>query len=318
MLTFMRRWRKQGKTLSFSNNTGISMNPLQLATYLFLAVTWGFSFLMVLHVVDAFDWAAGVTFRCLLAALLLIIFAKLTGRKLNFSGERKHYAIVGATTVAGQLVFLYFSVPLIGTAMTAIFVAAIPLFSMLISQMWGLEKISARGFVGISLGFFGILMLVGFPSEPITFAFFIGCASSFLAAFFAAYGSNYVSRHMRDVGAFEVTIASAIIGSLLVAPLIYFVPIPRTITLIDVSWLLLLAAIVSGLNYVLYFRLVAEIGATKTISVEFLVTVVAVIVGTAMLGEVLTALQIAGACTIIAGCAMVLGLFRPKEPDIHA
>ncbi|MGL4488823.1 MAG: DMT family transporter [Rhizobiaceae bacterium] len=293
------------------------MTPIQLATYLFLAVTWGFSFLMVFHVVDAFGWAAGVTFRCLLAAVLLIVAAKLMGRRLKFSGARKHYAIVGATTVAGQLVFLYISVPLIGTAMTAIFVAAIPLFSMLISQIWGLEKITMRGFSGIVLGFIGILMLVGFPSEPITVEFLTGCTCSLLAAFFAAYGSNYVSRFMRDVGAFEVTIASAIVGGLLVMPIIFLVPIPRAITLIDFGWLFLLAAIVSALNYVLYFKLVAEIGATKTISVEFLVTVVAVLVGMFMLGESLSVVQFAGAATIIAGCAMVLDLFRVKEPDIH-
>ena len=294
------------------------MKPRQLATYLFLAVTWGFSFLMVLHVVDAFGWAAGVSLRCMLAATLLVGFAKLTGRKLEFSGARKHYVIVGATTVAGQLAFLYVSVPLIGTATTAIFVAAIPLFSMVISQMWGLEIISVRGFVGIILGLVGIFMLVGFPAEPITAAFLTGCASSLLAAFFAAYGSNYVSRHMRDVGAFEVTIATAVIGSLMVLPVIYFVPVPRATNLVDLAWLFVLAAIVSGLNYVLYFKLVAEIGATKTISVEFLVTVVAVVVGTVMLGEKLSVLQFAGALTIIAGCSFVLGLFRPKEPDIHA
>ncbi len=82
-------------------------------------------------------------------------------------------------------------------------------------------------------------------------------------------------------------------------------------------WLLALAAVISALNYTLYFKLVAQIGATKTISVEFLVTVVAVIVGTLLLGERLSLLQFAGAAIIICGCALVLDLFKPKEPDIH-
>jgi drug/metabolite transporter (DMT)-like permease len=293
------------------------MKPLHIAIYLFLAVTWGFSFMILLHVVEAFGWAGAVTFRSLLSGALLITAAQLVRRKLNFDGQWKHLAIVGATTVAGQLVFMSIGVPRIGTAMSSIFVAAIPLFSMIISQLWGLERISQRGLAGITLGLIGILMLVGFPTEPITVSFLFGCACSLLAAFFAAYGSNYVSRHISTAGAWEVTIASSIIGGLITLPLMIPVPVPGPISMVDLGWLFALAAIISALNYTLYFKLVAEIGATKTISVEFLVTVVAVIVGTMLLGERLSLIQFAGAAIIICGCVLVLGLFKPKEPDIH-
>jgi drug/metabolite transporter (DMT)-like permease len=293
------------------------MKPLHIAIYLFLAVTWGFSFMILLHVVQAFGWAGAVTFRSLLSGALLIAAARLARRSLNFDGQWKHLAIVGATTVAGQLVFMPIGVPRIGTAMSSIFVAAIPLFSMIISQVWGLEWITQRGLAGITLGLIGILMLVGFPTEPITASFLIGCACSLLAAFFAAYGSNYVSRYISTIGAWEVTIASSIFGGLITLPLMIPVPIPGPISMVDLGWLFALAAVISALNYTLYFKLVAEIGATKTISVEFLVTVVAVIVGTMLLGECLSIIQFAGAASIICGCVLVLGLFKPKEPDIH-
>ena len=293
------------------------MKPLQIAIYLFLAVTWGFSFMILLHVVQAFGWAGAVTFRSLLSGALLLGSARLIGRKLDFGGHWKHLAIVGATTVAGQLVFMSIGVPRIGTAMSSIFVAAIPLFSMIISQLWGLERITQRGLAGIALGLVGILMLVGFPAEPITASFLFGCACSLLAAFFAAYGSNHVSRHIGSLGAWEVTIASSVIGGLITLPLMIPVPVPGPISMVDFGWLFALAAIISALNYTLYFKLVAEIGATKTISVEFLVTVVAVIVGTMLLGEELSLLQFAGAAIIICGCVLVLDLFKPKEPDIH-
>jgi drug/metabolite transporter (DMT)-like permease len=71
---------------------------------------------------------------------------------------------------------------------------------------------------------------------------------------------------------------------------------------------MLLAVMCSAVAYVLYFRLVAEAGATIAISVEFLVTVIAVFVGAALLGERLSPLQLAGGAVIIGGCALVLGL----------
>ena len=293
------------------------MTPRQFAIYLFLAVTWGCSFVILLHVVAAFGWAGAVTLRSIIAGLLLLAAARITNRRLQFDGLWKDLAIVGATTVAGQLVFMSVGIPRIGTAMSSIFVAAIPLFSMVISQLWGLEQMSRRVLAGVGLGVAGILMLVGFPVEPVTQSFLFGCAASMLAAFFAAYGSNHVSRYLGSAGAFEITIASSIIGGLITLPAMLAVPVPRVPTPVDFGWLFALAAIISALNYTLYFKLVAEIGATKTISVEFLVTVVAVIIGTMLLGERLSAVQFAGAAIIICGCALVLGLFQPKEPDIH-
>ncbi len=294
------------------------MNPLQLATYMFLAITWGFSFVILLHVVESFGWAGAVAIRSLLAGAILLVAARLSGKILNFKFAWKHLIIVGATTVAGQLMFLSIATPLIGTAMAAIFVAAIPLFSMVISHVWGLETISKRGLIGIALGIVGIVMLVGFPEVPWTKVFLFGCISALLAAFFAAYGSNYVSRHMADIGSWEVTIGSFIAGGLITLPLMWFVPIPVAVTPAAIGWLLINAAVVSALNYVLYFRLVSQIGATKTISVEFLVTVVAVIVGTGLLGERLSFIQFAGAGTIVVGCILVLGLLPARvKAEIH-
>jgi NTE family protein len=40
----------------------------------------------------------------------------------------------------------------VGTAMAAIFVGTIPLFSMLIGQLWGLEHITRGGRIGLVLG----------------------------------------------------------------------------------------------------------------------------------------------------------------------
>jgi drug/metabolite transporter (DMT)-like permease len=67
----------------------------------------------------------------------------------------------------------------------------------------------------------------------------------------------------------------------------------------------------SALTYVVYFGLVASIGATRAISVEFAVPVVAAAFGWAVLGERLTMAQLAGALAIAAGCALALGLLAP-------
>lgn len=288
------------------------MKPAQFAAYMFLAVAWGLSFLLVLQAVAAFGWIGAVTLRCFIASFTLLLVARISRRKLDFSAGWKAFAVVGATTVAGQLVGLSYATPIIGTAMAAILVASIPLFSMLIGQLWGLEKISAPSLIGMIFGLSGIVILVGFPAVPMTATFAMGCAACLLGCICAAFGSNYASRNLKGAGSWEITIGSFLAGGLITLPLLIAVPVPTTPSLVDFAYLFGLAIIMSALTYITYFRLVSLIGATKTISVEFVVTIIAVLVGAVVLDEPLTAIQLFGAAIIVAGCSLVLGLY-PKS-----
>ncbi|QPC91302.1 DMT family transporter [Mesorhizobium sp. INR15] len=292
------------------------MKSRDIAAYVFLAITWGLSFLVLLKVVHAFGWIGAVTLRSLVAGITLILLAVVTRRRLDFSAGWRPFAVVGATTVAAQLIGLSYATPRIGTAMAAILVAAIPLFSMIIGQLWGLERITLRGLAGLLLGTAGILLLVGFPSVPVTPAFVFGCAASLFSSFSAAFGSNYANRHLRSAGSLELTSAAFLFGGLMTLPLLFAVPVPAMPGAIDFLYLALLACVMSALTYVVYFRLVASIGATRTISVEFAVTVVAVLVGTMLLGETLSAIQIVGAVAIIGGCVLVLDPFPRRAKAV--
>jgi drug/metabolite transporter (DMT)-like permease len=284
-----------------------------LADYAILSVVWGLSFLVLLRVVHAFGWVGAVTFRALLAGGLLLAVAGLTRRRLDFGVGWWPLTVVGATTVAGQLVGMSFATPRIGTAMAAIIVGTIPLFSMLIGQVWGIEHITPRGWLGLALGFVGIVMLVGFPANPVTASFVVGCVGSLLAAVSAAFGSNYARHRLRRVGSWEVTTGSFIAGGLMTLPLLFVVPVPSTPRPVDFAYLVVLGGVMSALAYVLYFRLVADIGATRAISVEFVVTAIAVLVGSVVLRERLSSPQLLGAAVIIVGCALVLGLLPPPR-----
>ena len=286
------------------------MTLRQLAGYLFLALAWGLSFLVLLRVVAAFGEIGAATLRCVVAAAALYAYARATGRTLRFGTRLAPYAVLGATTVAGQLLGLNYATPRIGTAMAAIIVATIPLFSMLISRAVGFEKLSAEKLAGLALGVVGVALLVGFPAQPITREFLIGSAVCAGACLCAASGSVYAATRMRGVGAFETTIAAFAMGALICAPFLLAQPIPTTPGLVDYIYLFILGAGMSAATYAVYFRLVTEIGPTKAISVEFVVTAVAVVVGAVWLGEKLTLAQVSGAGAIILGCALVLGVVR--------
>ena len=89
--------------------------------------------------------------------------ASLQGLNRLFTGLQVllALAIIALTTVSGQLVGISYATPRIGTAMAAILVVSVPIFSMIISRLWGLEPITPERIAGIVLGVLGIGMLVG-------------------------------------------------------------------------------------------------------------------------------------------------------------
>lgn len=285
------------------------MGPKDSASYAFLAIAWGLSFVVILKNIEAFGPIGAVSFRCFVAALTLSLITALTRHRMVFRGRVFHLAVVGATTVAGQLVGLAYGTPRIGTAMAAIFVAAIPLYSMVMAVIAGTDHFTRPRFIGLILGIVGVTMLVGFPALPITPDFVLGCLAMVVSTVSAAFGSVYANATLRNVPSADITVGAFIAGGVMTLPLLIFEPVPREPMMMDFVYLLIAGGLMSAITYLLYFRLVTTIGATRAISVEFVVTLVAVLFGAVVLGETLTPLQIAGGLVIVVGCTLVLGLF---------
>jgi drug/metabolite transporter (DMT)-like permease len=122
---------------------------------------------------------------------------------------------------------------------------------------------------------------------------------------------------MSSAGNWEQVIGAFFFGGLFTAPILFFVPIKSGLAVVDWLNMVLLAVFCSAFCYVIYFSLVAKIGATRSISVEFLVTVVAVLVGAFYLNEAITLIQLFGASFVIIGSVLILDLLpSPKANRI--
>jgi drug/metabolite transporter (DMT)-like permease len=280
-----------------------------------LSLLWGASFLLLLRVVDAFDWAAAISVRSFIASGSVVLLALVIRKKLDFSIGVKHFAILGFTSVSMQLIGLSLAVPRIGTALTAILVGAIPLFSSVIGRLMNIEQIDRKGFCGLILGFTGIVFLVGFPSGQFSDQFFLGFSVCVIGCISAAFGSNYSKLKMSAAGNWEQVIGAFFFGGLFTAPILFFVPIKSGVLAMDWLYMVLLAVFCSAFCYVIYFSLVAKIGATRSISVEFLVTVVAVLIGAFYLNEAISLIQLFGALLVIIGSVLILDLLSPAKPS---
>ena len=99
-------------------------------------------------------------------------------------------------------------------------------------------------------------------------------------------------------------------AALLLAPVAALSPVPAMPATPVLLAVLALAILCSGVAYLLYFRLVADLGAASALTVTFLIPVFGVLWGHLVLGEPLGWSTLVGALVVIVGTALVTG-FQP-------
>ncbi|HWR99935.1 MAG TPA: DMT family transporter [Prolixibacteraceae bacterium] len=144
-------------------------------------IFWAFSFVWVKEVYLVYGPLTTVLFRLIIASVLLMVFAFLTGKLVKI--DRKDLTTFVLLSLFEP--FLYFlgesyGLMYVSSTVGAIIVATIPLFSPLAASRFHGEKISVRTFIGILLSFFGVSIVVFDSSFNLT-ASPLGIALEFLA-----------------------------------------------------------------------------------------------------------------------------------------
>jgi len=81
-------------------------------------------------------------------------------------------------------------------------------------------------------------------------------------------------------------------------------------SMLVVGSVLALGLVCGAVGYVLYFRLIADLGATSALTVTYLIPLFGMLWGALFLGEAVTLAMAGGAALVILGTLLVLGPTR--------
>ena len=184
------------------------------------------------------------------------------------------------------------------------------LFTAVVAAIWTGEALSSGKLFGVVLGVVGVAVLVGWDPVPLTTAVLYSVGAMLLASLSYALGATYAKRAFGDLPPTTMAVGQqAGAAAILLVPAAVTLP-ERSVPVVVGLAVLGLALLSTAVAYLLYFRLIENVGPTSTVTVTFLVPIFGLLFGVVLLDEPYGVGTLLGLAIILLSVALVTG-FRP-------
>ncbi len=281
------------------------MTAVDTARLVALGAIWGASFAFVRASVEAFGPIVLIELRLSLAAALLAVVAVWTRRTLKRANWR-HHALVGTLNSAVPFLLFAHAALVLPASLLSLFNALAPLMGALVARVWLKTALAPHTLLGLALGFAGVAAL-GYEGATTASldhglaATLLALGAALLAPFLYGIAATYIKWRAANVTPFENAHGAMWAAALVVLPLAIlsphaFAPAPG-----DWAAAAALGFVCTGAAYLLNFRLIADLGPTRALTVTYLIPLFGTLWGTAFLGETLGLGFALGAPLVLAG-----------------
>lgn len=283
------------------------MSPSSLAQLVALGAIWGGAHALTRFSVPVFGPVLLIEVRIGMAALLLAGVAFATARPLRFKDQWRQVVVLGIINTAIPFLLLTYAATQLNASVISVLNATAPVFGAVIGALWLRESLSARKIVGMLLGICGVAVLLSgdLANADITSAAPVAAALGTACAY--GFSSNYARRHAATLDHFNSAHGSLWVAALLVAPAVPFFPALAPVSPGAAAAAITLGVLCTGIAYLIYFRLIHDVGPASALSVAFLIPVFGVLWGVAFLNEPATPALLLGATFVVAGTALTTG-----------
>jgi drug/metabolite transporter (DMT)-like permease len=286
------------------------MNTANLLRLVLLAAIWGGSFLFMRISAPVLGPALLIELRVLFAALFLAGVGLVLKKRLHLRAHWKHYFILGFFNSALPFLLFAFAARTLSASVLSVLNATAPMWGALLGAAWSRQAVGTRSGIGLVLGTAGVALLVGFDHVAARPGAGIAVAAALLAAFSYSVASLY-ARSAKSVEPFANAHGTMWTSALMVLPVLPLFPATGAFTPGIAAAVLALGVLCSGIAYILYFRLIEEVGTTSALTVTFLNPVFGILWGALFLGETVGWYTIVGSAIVLVGTALVTG-FVPR------
>ncbi|MBU0590952.1 DMT family transporter [Candidatus Micrarchaeota archaeon] len=218
--------------------------------------------------------------------------------------------VLGIIGTALSSLLLFNGIGLSTATNASILVNINPIFIAVLAPLIIHEKLDKKQIIGVVIAFLGMVLVTtnGMNlNQMINDGYFIGnvilIGSAVCITIYTIYGKKYVEKYGGIVATFYTVLAGA-------AFLLFYTSASgeigniAKITIDEWPIILYIGAVITGFIYVIWYKSIPFIGASRASSFKLLIPVFAVIASIILLGEVPSIFTIVGGAMVVAGLAL--------------
>ena len=281
-----------------------------MLAFLLLGVIWGSNFIFMKWAAQLLTPAQIVLLRAVFGFLPVLLYA-LSQRALRWEHIRHAHHFIFMSLLATAIYYFAFAkgAALLPSSIAGLLSGAIPLFTFICAWLFlGEEHIDVTKATGVVLGFFGVLLIarpwsasggidIAGVAYMIAGSLSVGCSFVYARKFVTPLGLPAVALTTYQIGLAVVILSmvssldgiSAIFGD----------------TRAWISLVFGLGLCGTGLAYLAYYYVVANLGAVAASSVTYIPPVVALLIGVFLVGDEIEPLGYLAMLLILSGVAVL-------------
>ncbi|MEA2401983.1 MAG: hypothetical protein QOK00_2386 [Thermoleophilaceae bacterium] len=275
------------------------MTPRGWGLFAAASVVWGVPYLFIKLAVEDLSPGFMAWSRVALAALVLLPIAWRTGALRGL--PLRWLAAFALFEISLPFPLIAFGEQRVSSSLAAILIAAVPLVIAFLALRFDRgEQPTRTRFIGMLIGLAGVVALVGIDIGT-RGSQLLGAVAVLAATFGYACGPLIAKRHLTSGDPLGPVAGALGMASILLLPaaIVGFPSeMPSNEALESVA---VLGLICTALAFLLFFRLIAEIGPSRASIITYVNPVVALALGVAFLGESVTTGVVVGLLLILAG-----------------
>ena len=275
-----------------------------------LGALWGGSFLFIRVAVPALGPFLLVGSRVGLAAAALFLYALAFGRLPKIRSRWRSFLVLGLLNAAVPFCLISAAEIHLTASLAAILNSTTVMFTALVAAVWMGDALTARKVVGIVFGIVGVAVLVGWDPIPLNGIVLLSVAAMLGGSLSYALGATYAKCSFSGIPPLAMAIGQQAAATTLVLPLSVASLPTRVPSLAVVLCVLGLALLSTAVAYLIYFRLIENVGPTSTVTVTLLVPVFGLLFGVLLLDEPFGPGTLAGLGIILSSVVLITGIGR--------
>jgi drug/metabolite transporter (DMT)-like permease len=252
--------------------------------------------------------------RTVLGVTGLLLYAAALRRLPDLRARWRSYLLLGAVNAALPFALIAAAELTIPASIAAIVNATAPLFSAVGAAIWLGDRLTRRSATGLALGLIGVALVVGLAPIDLDGKTLLAVGASMGAAALYAAGGHMTKLRFAGVPPLALAIGQLTGAALLLIPALGVDPPPHTPGAGPIAAVAALGLVSTGVAYLIYFRLIEELGATSALTVTYLVPVFGVLWAALFRGEEVTVGMLAGAAVVLMGVLLVTGTSLRRSP----